>query len=164
MAEPTGEAPVQQRIEVADEAAWPQVWEVLSERVLAAGIAGERAAVLALRGELGAGKTTFVKTIAAALGSTDLVSSPTFSIVQEYTTPAGPLYHFDLYRLNDIAELHDLDFEDYLRRGRLVVVEWPQLAHDWLTTLGATLLELRHTPRGGREVLVLSTASPQRLP
>ena len=114
------------------------------------------APVLALVGDLGAGKTTFVKTVAAALGSIDAVTSPTFSIVQEYATPRGPLYHFDLYRLNSVAELHDLDFDDYLARGRLVVVEWPQVAESWLRELGAVFVEIRHRARGGREVVVLA--------
>ncbi len=142
---------------VASEAEWPKVWQNL-EKQLFAKSAGSGAAILALKGDLGAGKTTFVKTIAAALGSLDSVTSPTFSIVQEYRTPGGPIFHFDLYRLLDIAELHDLDFEDYLARGRLVIVEWPQLAEEWLKALGATFIEILHGSGGGREVLVLSSA------
>ena len=104
---------------------------------------------------MGAGKTTFVKTIARALGSTSAVTSPTFSIVQEYPTPQGPIYHFDLYRMSSVDEVLDLDFEDYLDRGYLVVVEWPEVAAELLSPLNATSLRIQHLPQGGREVLVL---------
>ncbi len=100
---------------------WPAAWAWLAPQ-----LSGRR--VLALEGELGAGKTTFVKTVAAALGATDPVTSPTFTLVQEYPTPAGPLYHFDLYRLESTEEVLQLGFEEYLDGARLAVVEWPQIA------------------------------------
>ncbi len=138
---------------VPDESAWPRVWATLSQQVLAK--AAPPAAVLLLEGDLGAGKTTFVKTIAAALDSTAEVTSPTFSIVQEYPTPRGPIYHFDLYRLNSLDEVLDLDMEDYLDRGFLVIVEWPAVAMPLLEPLSPTHLRIQHAPDGGREVHIL---------
>ncbi len=138
---------------VPDESSWPQVWSLLSQQVLAK--ADSSSAILTLEGDLGAGKTTFVKTIAAALGSTAAVTSPTFSIVQEYPTPRGPIYHFDLYRLDSLDEVLDLDFEDYLDRGFLVIVEWPGVAMELLAPLHPTNLRIQHRAAGGREVYIL---------
>ena len=81
--------------------------------------------LLVVSGPLGAGKTTFVAELAAALGSDAEVTSPTYTLVHEYPTPAGPLVHVDLYRLDaavDVAAA--LDLEGYLERARAVVVEW----------------------------------------
>lgn len=95
-------------------------------RRLAYAVAAEapHGAVLVLTGPLGSGKTTFTKFLAAALGSSAAVSSPTYTLVHEYPTPDGPLVHIDAYRLNDAARLHALGFDDYRDRARLVVVEW----------------------------------------
>ncbi|MXV14896.1 tRNA (adenosine(37)-N6)-threonylcarbamoyltransferase complex ATPase subunit type 1 TsaE [Hufsiella ginkgonis] len=77
-------------------------------------------------GDMGAGKTTFIKTICSELAVTDRVSSPTFSIVNEYESPAGPVYHFDFYRLKRESEAMDLGFEDYLYSGNYCLIEWPE--------------------------------------
>ena len=78
-----------------------------------------------LEGDLGAGKTTMVKQFLALLGSKDTISSPTFSIVNQYNTPNGPCYHFDLYRLEDIEEVLDIGMEEYLYSDQLCFIEWP---------------------------------------
>ena len=78
--------------------------------------------------EMGTGKTTFIKAICAALGSTDAFSSPTFSLVNTYASPLGPLYHFDLYRVRDVSELYDMGMEEYLDSGAYCFVEWPEKA------------------------------------
>jgi tRNA threonylcarbamoyladenosine biosynthesis protein TsaE len=83
-------------------------------------------------GEMGAGKTTFIKALCSALGVKDTVSSPTFSIVNEYLYPAGSIYHFDLYRLKDEAELWAIGWEEYLDSGMPCLVEWPQKAEPGL--------------------------------
>lgn len=80
-----------------------------------------------LQGKMGVGKTTLVKSIAKALGSKDDVSSPTFSIVNEYELSNGLLYHFDLYRINDIEEAYNFGIEDYLSSGNWIIVEWPDV-------------------------------------
>ena len=82
-------------------------------------------AVVALYGELGAGKTAFTRGIAFGLGIGMNVSSPTFTIVNEYPG-AVPLFHFDMYRLEDENELFDIGWDDYLDRGGICVVEWSE--------------------------------------
>lgn len=78
-------------------------------------------------GAMGAGKTTLIAAIAANMGCLDTVSSPTFSVVNEYLTNRGDtIYHFDLYRINSVGELQELGFESYLDRGSYLFIEWPE--------------------------------------
>ena len=85
--------------------------------------------VIAMRGGMGAGKTAFVRGLARGLGETSRVTSPTYTIVNEYgTTP--PLFHFDLYRLESADELFEIGFDDYLSRGGICAVEWSENAGD----------------------------------
>ena len=85
--------------------------------------------VIALHGDMGAGKTTFVHALCDELGVKNAVSSPTFSIVNEYTTAAGKtIYHLDLYRLKSVQEAIDAGVEDCLYSGNLCLVEWPEIA------------------------------------
>ena len=81
--------------------------------------------VIAYRGDLGAGKTAFTRGLARGLGCTGRVTSPTFTIVNEYEGEI-PLFHFDLYRLGDEEELWDIGWEDYLDRGGVCAVEWSE--------------------------------------
>ena len=83
-------------------------------------------------GEMGAGKTTFIKAFCAALGVEDTVSSPTFSIVNEYHYPEGKIYHFDCYRLKNQYEALDIGFEEYLYSGNYCLIEWPEKIPDLL--------------------------------
>lgn len=76
-------------------------------------------------GDMGAGKTTFIKALCAEMGVQDTVSSPTFSIVNEYLYPEGSIYHFDFYRLKSESEAFDLGYEDYLFSGQYCLIEWP---------------------------------------
>jgi tRNA threonylcarbamoyladenosine biosynthesis protein TsaE len=83
--------------------------------------------VVLFTGEMGAGKTTLIKELLAALGSKDAVSSPTFSLVNEYLLPKGDTcYHFDFYRLNDEVEALDFGVEEYFASGRYCFCEWPE--------------------------------------
>ena len=85
----------------------------------------------AVRGEMGAGKTTFIKAVCLQLGARDLVSSPTFSIVNEYFDSKGvPIYHFDFYRIKNTVELFDIGFEEYCRSGGYCFIEWPEKAEE----------------------------------
>ena len=85
--------------------------------------------VVAYRGDLGAGKTAFVRGMARGMGLTNRVSSPTFTIVNEYCGERE-LIHFDMYRLNDSDELFDIGWEDYLARGAVCAVEWSEKVDD----------------------------------
>lgn len=84
--------------------------------------------VFAFYGEMGAGKTTFIKAICRAMGVTANVTSPTFSLVNEYEKDDGkPIYHFDFYRIKSIEEVYDLGYEDYFYSGNICFIEWPEL-------------------------------------
>jgi tRNA threonylcarbamoyladenosine biosynthesis protein TsaE len=78
------------------------------------------------RGPMGSGKTTLIKSICKALGVEDNVSSPTFSLVNEYSSASGPIYHFDFYRINSIEEVYDLGYEDYFFSGSICMLEWAE--------------------------------------
>ena len=81
--------------------------------------------LITFEGEMGAGKTTFIKEFVKVLGTNDEVSSPTFSIVNEYDTDNGKVYHFDFYRLNHEEEALDFGIEDYLFSNQYCLMEWP---------------------------------------
>ena len=89
-------------------------------------------AVVAFTGDLGAGKTAFVRGMARGLGIQGRVTSPTFTIVNEYEGGRLPLFHFDLYRLGSSEELFDIGWEDFLRRGGICAVEWSENVADAL--------------------------------
>ena len=82
--------------------------------------------VLAYRGDLGAGKTAFTRGLAKGLGCTDMVTSPTYTIVNEYLGGRLPLFHFDMYRLGSAEDLWDIGWDDYLDRGGICAVEWSE--------------------------------------
>ena len=82
--------------------------------------------VIAYRGDLGAGKTAFTRGLARGLGVTDPVTSPTYTIVNEYLGGRMPLFHFDMYRLHSSDDLWDIGWEDYLERGGICAVEWSE--------------------------------------
>ena len=89
--------------------------------------------VFAFYGSMGAGKTTFIKAICEDLGVGDVVTSPTFAIVNEYQTAnGGTIYHFDFYRIKRLEEAYDMGFEDYIYSGHLCLIEWPELIEDLL--------------------------------
>lgn len=90
--------------------------------------AGE-ATVIAFTGEMGAGKTTFIQALCRNMGVTVEVNSPTFSLVNEYFTSRGEsIFHFDLYRIENPAELFDMGYEEYFYSGSLCLIEWPEKA------------------------------------
>ena len=94
--------------------------------------------VIALTGELGAGKTTLAQAICRGYGVTEPVTSPTYAIVQEYSAPQSPVYHIDLYRLARPEELEQIGWSDIVASNSLVIVEWPERA--------GSLLPSAHVP------------------
>ena len=83
--------------------------------------------IVAFRGEMGAGKTTLIREIAAELGAKDTVTSPTFAIINQYAAAEGrTLYHFDFYRIDRLEEAYDFGYEEYFDSGDLCLVEWPE--------------------------------------
>ena len=109
--------------------------------------------VFAFYGKMGAGKTTFIKAVCEALGVTDVVNSPTFSIVNEYRSDqTGELiYHFDFYRIEKLEEVYDMGYEDYFYCGALCFIEWPELIEDLLPG-DAVRVEIEAPPDGSRAV------------
>lgn len=91
------------------------------------------AKVFAFYGKMGAGKTTFIKAICQELGVEDVITSPTFALVNEYTAGDGsPIFHFDFYRIKKLEEVYDMGYEDYFYSGALCLMEWPELAEELL--------------------------------
>lgn len=88
--------------------------------------------VIALTGDLGAGKTTLTKAIAQGLGIADMITSPTFTLVKEYGSGRLPLYHFDVYRIGDVDEMYELGYEEYFYGNGVCVVEWADLIEELL--------------------------------
>ena len=97
--------------------------------------------VIAFTGDLGAGKTAFTRGLARGLGISERVTSPTFTIVNEYEGGRLPLFHFDMYRLESSEELFDIGWEDYLRRGGVCAGEWSEKVADAL--VGALRVDIR---------------------
>jgi tRNA threonylcarbamoyladenosine biosynthesis protein TsaE len=92
-------------------------------------------AVIGLSGELGSGKTTLVQAICRGLGARALATSPTYALVHHYEAGATPVYHVDCYRLRHPDEARDLGFDDMVREGAIVLIEWPERAGPWAPPL-----------------------------
>ncbi|WP_314696616.1 tRNA (adenosine(37)-N6)-threonylcarbamoyltransferase complex ATPase subunit type 1 TsaE [uncultured Prevotella sp.] len=89
--------------------------------------------VFAFYGKMGAGKTTFIKALCEVLGVEDVITSPTFAIINEYTDgEENPIYHFDFYRIKKLEEVYDMGYEDYFYSGNLCLLEWPELIEEIL--------------------------------
>lgn len=87
----------------------------------------------AFYGKMGAGKTTFIKALCETLGVKDVITSPTFSLINEYTDGKGnSIYHFDFYRIKKLEEVYDMGYEDYFYSGNLCLLEWPELIEEIL--------------------------------
>ena len=109
--------------------------------------------VFAFYGGMGAGKTTFIKALCQQLGVKDAVTSPTFAIVNEYGSDIGPIYHFDFYRIKNLAEVMDLGFDDYAYSGHLCLMEWPELIEDLLPD-NTVSVHIEETDNGMRKITV----------
>ena len=102
--------------------------------------------VVAYRGDLGAGKTAFTRGLAKGLGVREPVTSPTYTIVNEYTSGKMPLFHFDMYRLHSADDLFDIGWEDYLERGGVCAVEWSENVEEALES--PIRVTIRHAGKG----------------
>ena len=108
--------------------------------------------VFAFYGSMGAGKTTFIKAICEELGVEDVITSPTFAIVNEYTTPSEEaIYHFDFYRIKKLEEVYDMGYEDYFYSGSLCLIEWPELIEELLPE-DAVKVNITEQEDGSRKV------------
>lgn len=132
----------------------PDETEALGERI---GRAMEPETVVALIGDLGAGKTTLTKGIARGLDVPDLVHSPTFTLIHEHSGRL-PIYHFDLYRLDTPEQIEDLGYEDYFYGGGVTVVEWAEKIQGLLP---ADRLEIRISGEGEDRTFELTATGPQ---
>jgi tRNA threonylcarbamoyladenosine biosynthesis protein TsaE len=108
--------------------------------------------VFAFYGKMGAGKTTFIKAVCEELGVDDVITSPTFAIVNEYTAQGEPVYHFDFYRIKKLEEVYDMGFEDYFYSGALCLIEWPELIEEVLPE-DAVKVTIQEKEDGSRAIL-----------
>lgn len=114
--------------------------------------------VFAFYGSMGAGKTTFIKAVCEVLGVEDVITSPTFAIVNEYTshspllTPHSSIFHFDFYRIKKLEEVYDMGYEDYFYSGSLCLIEWPELIEDVLPE-DAVKVTIQEKEDGSRAIL-----------
>ena len=107
--------------------------------------------VFAFYGSMGAGKTTFVKAICESLGVDDIITSPTFAIINEYHADDRVIYHFDFYRIKKLEEVYDMGYEDYFYSGSLCFIEWPELIEELLPE-DAVKVSIKENPDGSRTV------------
>ena len=108
--------------------------------------------ILAYEGDLGAGKTAFTRGLARGLGATETVTSPTYTIVNEYLSGRLPLFHFDMYRLASSDDLWDIGWEDYLERGGVCAVEWSENVADAME--GAIVVTIEKLGEDSRKITV----------
>ena len=108
--------------------------------------------VFAFYGKMGAGKTTFIKAVCECLGVEDVITSPTFAIVNEYRSQTSEhIYHFDFYRINKLSEAEDIGTEDYFYSGALCFIEWPEKIEDLLPG-DVVEVTIKENPDGTRTV------------
>ena len=109
-------------------------------------------AVIAYQGDLGAGKTAFTRGVACGLGAKESVTSPTYTIVNEYLSGKYPLFHFDMYRLASADDLFDIGWEDYLDRGGVCAVEWSENVADAME--GAIIVTIEKLGEDSRRITI----------
>ena len=111
--------------------------------------------VFALYGKMGAGKTTFVKALCEELGVSDVITSPTFAIVNEYRSDENGelIYHFDFYRIKKLSEVYDMGYEDYFYSGALCFIEWPELVEELLPG-DAVKVTIEELEDGTRKIVI----------
>ncbi len=135
------------RIEVSDLKDLPKAAKIFVEKM------GENT-IFPFYGEMGAGKTTFITAICEALGVNDVVTSPTFALINEYPIKKDKkIYHFDFYRIKSIEEAFDLGYEEYFYSGNICFIEWPEKIES-LIPGGAMSVKINVLDDGKREILL----------
>lgn len=127
----------------------PEETETIGEKLANALPAGT---ILAYRGDLGAGKTAFTRGLARGLGANEPVTSPTYTIVNEYLSGRLPLFHFDMYRLRSADDLFDIGWEDYLDRNGICAVEWSENVAEAMED--AVFITIQKTGESSRRIIV----------
>ena len=114
--------------------------------------------VFAFYGKMGSGKTTFIKALSEELGVNDVITSPTFAIVNDYTANEESIYHFDFYRIKKLEEVYDMGFEEYFYSGNYCFIEWPELVEPLLPddTLRVSISE---QPDGSRLITMIQSGA-----
>ena len=107
--------------------------------------------IVALTGDLGTGKTTLTKAIAAGLGVTDVITSPTFNIVKQYDSGRLPLYHFDVYRIGDVDEMYEIGYEEFFFGDGVCVIEWADLIEEIIPD-DAVRIEIEYGEKEGERI------------
>ena len=107
--------------------------------------------IVALTGDLGTGKTTLTTAIAAGLGVTDVITSPTFNIVKQYDSGRLPLYHFDVYRIGDVDEMYEIGYEEYFFGDGVCVIEWADLIEEIIPD-DAVRIEIEYGEKEGERI------------
>ena len=133
----------------------PQETEALGEKLAARLAPGD---IIAFSGDLGAGKTAFTRGLAKGRGIEERVTSPTFTIVNEYEGGRLPLFHFDMYRLGSSDELCDIGWEDYLARGGVCAVEWSEIVDDALDG-GGIRVDIRRGAEDSQRIITITGGS-----
>ena len=133
------------RIHIANEKDTEKLGEKIGQQV-------QPGTVIAYRGDLGAGKTAFTRGLAKGLGAKDCVTSPTYTIVNEYLSGRLPLFHFDMYRLCSAEDLFDIGWEDYLDRGGICAVEWSENVQEALED--AVIVAIEKTGEESRRITI----------
>ena len=147
---------MEKSIKIANQNTLPAEGEGVSLReaarqfITANGLMENKGLVIAFYGKMGAGKTTFIKALCEELGVEDVITSPTFAIVNEYSLPSQEaLYHFDFYRIKKLEEVYDMGYEDYFYSGNLCLIEWPELIEELLPE-NALRVTIEEQPDGSR--------------
>jgi tRNA threonylcarbamoyladenosine biosynthesis protein TsaE len=126
-----------------------QLTSVASEIISFAG----NSRIFIFRGDMGAGKTTLIKSLCASIGVTDNVTSPTFSIVNEYNAGNQKVYHFDFYRLKNQTEALDMGYEEYFYSGAYCFIEWPEMIPDLLPESYVTI-KISVSGENSRQIII----------
>ena len=135
---------MEEKIVIKNEEETKKFGEKLCEKLTAGSI-------VALTGDLGTGKTTLTKAIAAGLGVTDVITSPTFNIVKQYDSGRLPLYHFDVYRIGDVDEMYEIGYEEYFFGDGVCVIEWADLIEEIIPD-DAVRIEIEYGEKEGERI------------